>query len=123
MLNAIVIFLGGGLGCACRYLMSLILKNYSLQFPLSTFFVNIVGSLILGFTAALFWRQTHLHPTIRLAIVVGFCGGLTTFSSFSWETFEMLKNGELLLALIYTTISVLTCVLAVSAGAFLSKYV
>lgn len=123
MLNAIAIFLAGGLGCVCRYLASILLKNYSMQVPLATFSVNIIGSLILGFTAALFWRQTHLHPTIRLAIVAGFCGGLTTFSSFSWETFEMLKNGEFLLALLYTTISILTCVLAVSLGVYLSKYV
>lgn len=123
MLNALVIFIGGGLGSMLRYFVSVLLRNYSFNLPLATFSVNIIGSLVLGFTAALFWRQTHLHPTIRLAIVVGFCGGLTTFSSFSWETFEMLKNGEFLLALLYTTISVLTCVLAVSLGVFLSKYV
>lgn len=122
MLNALVIFIGGGLGSVVRYLISILLRNYGFHFPFATFSVNIIGSLILGFTAALFWRQTHLHPTLRLAIVVGFCGGLTTFSTFSWETFEMLKDGEFLLALLYTGISVITCVLAVSLGVFLSKY-
>lgn len=123
MLNALIIFVGGGLGSVLRYLISILLRNYSFHFPFATISVNIIGSLILGFTAAMFWKQTHLHPTLRLAIVVGFCGGLTTFSTFSWETFEMIKSGEFLLALMYTGISVITCVLAVSAGVFLSKYV
>ena len=99
----------------------------SMDFPIATFAVNIIGSLILGFAAALFWNKVHFspayHDTLKLAITVGFCGGLTTFSTFSWETFEMLKNGEFLLAILYTFISVLTCVLAISLGAFLAKYV
>ncbi len=123
MLNVLAIFIGGGLGSLSRYAVSVLLKMYSMDFPVATLTVNIIGSLILGFAAALFWRETHLHPTLKLAITVGFCGGLTTFSTFSWETFELIKNGEWVLALLYTLISVLACVLAVSSGVFLAKYV
>lgn len=123
MLNVLAIFIGGGLGSISRYYLSLLMKAYSLNFPVATLSVNIMGSLILGFAAALFWRETHLHTTLKLAITVGFCGGLTTFSTFSWETFDLIKNGEYLLAVIYAVISVLVCVLAISLGAFLTKYV
>lgn len=123
MLNVLAIFIGGGLGSISRYYLSLLMKTYSLNFPVATLGVNVIGSLILGFTAALFWRETHLHTTLKLAITVGFCGGLTTFSTFSWETFDLIKNGEYLLAGIYAFVSVLVCVLAISLGAFLTKYV
>lgn len=123
MLNILAIFLGGGLGSISRYIVALLLKSYSVNFPIATLTVNIVGSFILGFVAALFWRDIHLNHTLRLAITVGFCGGLTTFSTFSWETFDLIKNGEFILALIYTVISLLVCILAVALGAFLTKYV
>ena len=123
MLNVLAIFIGGGLGSLSRYSVSVLLKMYSMDFPDATLTVNVIGSLILGFAAALFWKEAHLHPTLKLAITVGFCGGLTTFSTFSWETFDMIKNGEFLLAVLYTLLSFLACILAVSLGAFLSKYV
>lgn len=126
MLNILAIFIGGGLGSLSRYGVAILLKMYSMDFPVATLGVNIIGSLILGFTIALFWNKlpvSNTHDTLRLAITVGFCGGLTTFSTFSWETFDMIKQGEFLLAFLYALTSVLVCILAISLGAFLSKYV
>jgi CrcB protein len=123
MLNILAIFLGGGFGSLSRYGISLLLRNYSMDFPFATISVNIIGSLILGFSIALFWNKIHLHDSFKLAVTVGFCGGLTTFSTFSWETFDLIKNGEFLLAGLYIFISLLSCFLAISLGAFLSKYV
>ncbi len=123
MLNILAIFFGGGLGSLSRYGIAVLLKAYSMDFPFATLSVNIIGSLILGFAVALFWNKAPMHNTLKLAITVGFCGGLTTFSTFSWETFDLIKNGEFLLALLYTVISVIVCLLAISLGAFLSKYV
>lgn len=123
MSNILAIFIGGGFGCLARYGISILLRMYSFNFPFATIIVNIAGSLILGFIAALFWKQMPLHTTLKLAITVGFCGGLTTFSTFSWETFEMIKNGELLLAFFYILISVIACTLAIALGVFISKYV
>lgn len=123
MLNVLAIFIGGGLGSLSRYGVSILLRMYSINFPYATLAVNIVGSLILGFTAALFWNKAHFNDTLKIAITIGFCGGLTTFSTFSWETFDLIKNGEALLAILYILISVFACVAAISLGAFLSKYV
>ncbi|MDD3435536.1 MAG: fluoride efflux transporter CrcB [Candidatus Gastranaerophilales bacterium] len=123
MLNIIAIFIGGGLGSLLRYGVAVLLKSYSFNFPVATLTVNVIGSLILGFIIALFWDKASMHDGIKLAITVGFCGGLTTFSTFSWETFDLIKNGEFLLAFFYAIISVLICIFAVSIGVFLSKYV
>ena len=126
MFNVLAIFIGGGLGAVSRYYVSILLKMQSMSFPFATLGVNIIGSLILGFVAALFWSKapaSAMSDTLKLAITVGFCGGLTTFSTFSWETFDLIKQGDYLLALFYTVISVLVCVLAIGLGAFLSKYV
>lgn len=123
MLNVLAIFIGGGLGSLVRYGISVLLRMHSMNFPFATLTVNIIGSLILGFTAALFWNKAHLNDTLKIAITIGFCGGLTTFSTFSWETFDLIKNGETFLAIFYIFISVFVCVSAISLGAFLSKYV
>lgn len=123
MLNVLAIFIGGGLGSVTRYYISILMKMYSMDFPLATLTVNIIGSVILGFAIASFWHDAPLHTTLKLAITVGFCGGLTTFSTFSWEAFDLIKNGEYLLAFLYVSISFLVCFLAVGLGAFLSKYV
>lgn len=123
MLNVLAIFIGGGLGSLSRYGLSILLRAYSMDFPFATLSVNFIGSLILGFAIALFWNKAPMHDTLKLAITVGFCGGLTTFSTFSWETFDLIKNGEILLAFLYAFISILICVLAISLGAFLTKYV
>jgi CrcB protein len=123
MINILAIFIGGGLGAVGRYLTALLLRSHSLDFPIATLAVNIIGSFILGFTIALFWEKAPVHNTLKIAITVGFCGGLTTFSTFSWEAFDLIKQGDFHIAFLYMFISVLTCVLAVSLGAFLSRYV
>ena len=124
MINVLAIFIGGGLGALTRYGVAHLLREYSLNFPAATLAVNIIGSLILGFAIALFWDKISAdYNTYKLAITVGFCGGLTTFSTFSWEVFDLIKNGEILLSVLYIGISVLACLLAISLGAFLSKYV
>ena len=123
MLNVLAIFIGGGLGSVSRYFVAMLLKMHNLNLPVATLTVNIIGSFILGFAVALFWSKTSVHDSVKLAVTVGFCGGLTTFSTFSWETFDLIKQGDYLLAILYAFVSVLVCVLAVSLGAFLSKYV
>ena len=123
MLNLLAIFIGGGLGAISRYSVAILLKEHSLTFPFATLAVNILGSFILGFFVALFWNKAPFHNTIKLAITVGFCGGLTTFSTFSWETFDLIKQGDFVLAFLYAALSLFACFLAVSLGAFLSRYV
>lgn len=117
MLNVISVFIGGGIGSLLRYLVNTIFARYSLlNLPYATLCVNIIGSFILGMLFVFFIQKTDLHPAWRLALSVGFCGGLTTFSTFSVEAFEILKNGQVLIGFLYMLVSVAACVAAAGAG-------
>ena len=128
MLNVLAVFLGGGLGSLMRYLVNTLFTRYtSLNFPYATLLVNITGSFILGLLFVFFIQKTSIHPAWRLALTVGFCGGLTTFSTFSVEVFNILRNGQILSALIYMIVSIVTCIIAAGAGYYIGgcfgKYV
>ncbi len=102
MLNIFAIFLGGGLGAVARYLISFNMAKYlEINLPVSTFLVNIIGSFIIGVLYFLFIEKTDLSPAVKLSLTVGFCGGLTTFSTFSLELFEMIGNHQFFHALFH----------------------
>ena len=122
MLNIIAIFTGGGIGAVIRYLTGLIILKYShLSLPPATFIVNVAGSFLIGFLYIFFIEKQELNPAIKLALTVGFCGGLTTFSTFSLELFEMIKNAHFINAFLYVIISIIICVTAVITGAYIAK--
>lgn len=89
--------LGASLGGGCRYLFTLIESRLSTPIQISTLLVNIIGGLLAGIIAGYLLHKPD--QTIRLFLIVGFCGGLTTFSSFSLETMKLLQNREFLMAL------------------------
>ena len=124
MLNILAIFLGGGLGATTRYLISLNLSRYlEINLPISTFLVNVIGSFIIGFLYILFIEKADITPVVKLALTVGFCGGLTTFSTFSLELFEMLGNHQFFHAFSYIILSVTICVIMTAIGAYFAKLV
>ncbi|HHA0037289.1 TPA: fluoride efflux transporter CrcB [Yersinia enterocolitica] len=96
MFNTLLaVFIGGGVGSAVRWLVSLKLNSFSPNIPVGTLIVNLVGAFIIGLTLALFTRITHIDPVWKLLITTGFCGGLTTFSTFSVEVVYLLQDGKL----------------------------
>jgi len=124
MVKVLAIFIGGGLGSILRYMVGiLMLKNIHVNFPFATFLVNIVGSFILGFLYVLFVDKPEMSPALKLALTVGFCGGLTTFSTFSLEMFEMIKSAEYIQAVVYVLLSIIICVAVVSVGAYCAKLI
>lgn len=123
MLNIFAIFTGGGIGAVLRYLLGLyFIKNFHQNLPFTTFLVNILGSFLIGFLYIYFSDKQNLDPAVKYALTVGFCGGLTTFSTFSLELFDMIKNADLVHAFIYVVVSVIICVLAVTIGASIAKF-
>ena len=91
---------GGSLGTVCRYGISLWSnERYGSAFPYGTLIVNIVGCFIIGLFMTLITERLMVNQYWRLTVSVGFLGGLTTFSSFSFETWRLLLAGEALLAL------------------------
>ncbi len=124
MLNLLAIFLGGGIGAVSRYLISLNLaKNFEINLPVSTFLVNVIGSFVIGFLYILFIEKADITPAVKLALTVGFCGGLTTFSTFSLELFEMIGNQQIFHAFSYIILSVTICVIMTAIGAYFAKLV
>ena len=71
----------------------------------------------------MFVQKSDLSPALKLALTVGFCGGLTTFSTFSLELFEMVKNAQYLHAFVYAILSVIICLIAVTVGVYCAKII
>ena len=107
---------GSGLGGMCRYLVSQLLVTTQNGFPWGTFTVNIVGSLLIGLLWGLSSRLPSLSPVLTLLFMVGFCGGFTTFSTFSREGLTLLQMQNYTLFLLYTLGSVVLGILAVMMG-------
>jgi CrcB protein len=121
MKQFLLVFLGGGIGSALRYLFSKILNPYTPNFFLGTFGVNILGCLIIGIILGLSAKSTSFSNNTVLFITIGFCGGFTTFSSFALENYGMLREGQMLSFLLYTLSSIVVGILAVALGLWLSK--
>lgn len=117
----LMIFVGGGLGSVCRYLVHKALQHFHFALPLGTFGVNIFGSLLLGFIMGWALKSGQLSNNILLFLASGFCGGFTTFSTFAYENQALLRSGEYLNLLIYSFGSILLGILAVMLGLYLSK--
>lgn len=114
--NLAIIFVGGGLGSMSRFLIGKACLSVSNNFPLGTLSVNILSSLILGLTVGFSLLKLNLSPLVRLFITVGFCGGFSTFSSFSLETFELFKSSQPLLAIINIFSNVILCLIGIAGG-------
>lgn len=88
------VVIGGALGSACRWLISLKLNDVFPDLPLGTLLVNIAGGFVIGAVSAAVLKLPTLDPAWRLLVVSGFCGGFTTFSTFSAEVVSMLQTGK-----------------------------
>ena len=105
---------GGAVGTGLRYGVGLALNRPA--FPLGTLTVNLVGCLLIGGLATWFGERLEINEGMRLAILVGFLGGFTTFSSFGLETIRLMETGRMGAALVYVGASNLVGLLAVWAG-------
>ncbi len=118
MLAYLWVGLGGALGSMARFgISSLIATRFGVQFPWGTLVVNVTGSLVIGVLAALAeLDRTAISPGARQFLIAGICGGYTTFSSFSLQTFELLRDRSFLAAGANILLSVALCLIAVWLG-------
>lgn len=107
---------GSAVGGASRYALALAVQQRAgLGFPWGTLLVNVTGSLLLGFL--FHWAvSTQASPELRALLTTGFCGGYTTFSTFSLETIRMMEEGEYRRATLYVVVSVVVSLAATLAG-------
>ena len=115
----ISVILGSMLGAVARFLVSVLsVGQFGDGFPWGTLFVNVTGSFAIGFYAALTGPDGRLFVSVRqrLFVMVGFCGGYTTFSAFSLETLRLGQSGNIQTALAYIFVSIMTWLISVWIG-------
>ena len=116
------IALGGGLGSVLRYLMvTRVDQWYAGGFPVGVLSVNALGSFLIGLVALQLTQQSYLQAELRTSLLVGLLGGFTTFSTFSYNSLQLILEGEYLSALLNVVLSVVVCIMAAGAGLMLAK--
>ena len=121
MVSYLLVAIGGAIGSVARFWMSgLIGTQFGQTFPLGTLIVNVTGSFMIGLFAALSAPEGRwlVSPSFRQFFMIGICGGYTTFSSFSLQTFALAQEGEWFHAALNTIASVALCLFAVWLGYF-----
>ncbi|HEY6413941.1 MAG TPA: fluoride efflux transporter CrcB [Edaphobacter sp.] len=118
------IAIGSALGGLLRYAITRATLNLDNGFPYGTVLVNILGCFVIGFvgTFTLSGGRYEIPENVRLFIMVGICGGFTTFSAFSLQTFDLLRSGAWGRALANVVVSVVFCFLSVAAGHLLAHH-
>lgn len=118
----LIIWLGGGLGSVFRYLVQLgVSKLITVTFPVGTFLVNITGCFVIGLLYALANKYVVITMEWRLFLITGLCGGYTTFSSFSYESISLFRQGNYTYLAFYVGLSVVLGLLSTIAGMSIVK--
>ncbi|MBI3585770.1 MAG: fluoride efflux transporter CrcB [Ignavibacteriales bacterium] len=122
MVNIILVFLGGGIGAAARYWLSgVVYQKVSTDFPYGTLTVNAIGCLLIGILMAAMEERFLVQPSLRVFLTIGILGGFTTFSTFSFETIALLRDGEILYALVNIFTSIFVCLFGTWVGMQIGK--
>ncbi len=121
-MNVFLVFLGGGIGATARYgLQGVVYKLTGTVFPYGTLVVNVLGSFIIGFLLTFFEERFIVNPSLRVFLTIGILGGFTTFSSFSYETMALLRDGSYLLGTANILGSIVMCLGATWVGMIIGK--
>ncbi len=116
--------LGSALGGLLRYALTRLTLPFSAGFPVGTILINVLGSFIIGYfgTLTLQGSRYQASENLRLFVMVGICGGFTTFSSFSLQNFDLVRSGHWPRALANIVLSVVLCFAAVALGHVLAQH-
>ena len=124
MTTAVFIAGFGALGCLARYYLSSWVYAYlGRDFPYGTFAVNIVGAFLIGLVIEYGLRSTLISSNLRIGLTIGFMGGLTTFSTFSYETFTLMEDGQIITAFLNILASVVVCLTFTWLGIIVARQI
>ena len=116
MIQCLSVGIGGFFGSIMRYLIGLIPVKDKTVFPIQTLFINVLGAFLIGVIISLFAKHTDWDENVMLMLKVGFCGGFTTFSTFSSEALKLMESGNRAAGILYILLSVLLGIAAVYCG-------
>jgi CrcB protein len=124
LVTSLVVMLGGALGAFARYAISYLALPISRELPWGTIIINVTGSFVIGLfgTLTLADGRYPVSENLRLFVMIGICGGYTTFSSFSLQTLDLLRGGAAVRAMLNVVLSVVLCVGAVTLGHLLAAH-
>jgi len=124
VMNILLVFAGGGLGAVARYLLQGAVYRFTgTGFPYGTIVVNVLGCFAIGLLMSSMEERFLASPSLRIFLTIGLLGGFTTFSSFSYETMALIREGDILSGGINIIVSVVTCLGATWLGLGLGRYV
>ncbi len=110
MNKLLVVFIGGGIGCLARYGIAQLNRQMPVvTFPVATLISNTLSCLIVAIALGLFAEKMQAQPALYLLVITGFCGGFSTFSAFSLETVQLIRDGHSLIALVNVVVSLSLC--------------
>jgi CrcB protein len=122
MKQLLIVFIGGGLGSVMRFLIGKLLPYSGKGFPWNTFCVNLLGCFLIGLLSGYFLRNsTENESSLILFSTIGFCGGLTTFSSFANENLFFIRSGDLTIFMVYSLLGFTSGILMVYFGILIDK--
>ncbi len=122
LLDILLVFAGGGAGSTVRFLLGRWVNAWhNHHFPFGTLAVNIVACIVLGYVVGIADHRQMISPSARLFWTVGFCGGFSTFSTFSSETLTLIQSGFHLSTFIYITSSLVLCLAGTFGGIYLGE--
>ncbi len=123
-MSYLYVTLGSALGGLLRYVLTRLTVPFSAGFPVGTVLINVLGSFVIGYFGTLTLQGSRFQASenLRLFVMVGICGGFTTFSSFSLQSFDLIRSDQWPRALANIVLSVVLCLAAVAAGHILAQH-
>lgn len=122
MIKFLMVFVGGGLGSMVRFGIAEVIAPLKSGFPAATFVANVISCCVLGFLLS-YVLKVEVQPMLKLLFITGFCGGFSTFSTFTGETFFLLQNGNWPTAIIYILSSLMVCLFSLYLGFKIANFI